>query len=58
MRVFVLDQNKQPLDPCHPARARKLLKKGMAQVFKRYPFTIILQTRAVEDSVTHPHSLS
>ncbi|NEO71477.1 RNA-guided endonuclease IscB [Moorena sp. SIO3H5] len=57
MRVFVLDQNKKPLDPCHPARARKLLNKGLAQVFKRYPFTIILQNRAVEDSVTHPHRI-
>ena len=26
-RVFVLDNNKQPLMPCHPARARELLKK-------------------------------
>lgn len=24
--VFVLDTNKQPLHPCHPARARKLLR--------------------------------
>ena len=27
-RVFVLDTNKNPLTPCHPARARELLKKG------------------------------
>jgi RRXRR protein/HNH endonuclease len=43
--VFVLDSNKQPLDPCHHARARELLKKGRAAVFKRYPFTIILKDR-------------
>ncbi|MGK7927636.1 MAG: RNA-guided endonuclease IscB [Spirulina sp.] len=43
MRVFVLDKNKRPLNPTHPARARKLLKNGRARVFKRFPFTIILQ---------------
>ncbi|MGK7927172.1 MAG: RNA-guided endonuclease IscB [Spirulina sp.] len=43
MRVFVLDKNKKPLNPTHPARARKLLKSGRAKVFKRFPFTIILQ---------------
>lgn len=42
MHVFVLDINKKPLNPCHPAVARKLLKQGRAAVFKRYPFTIIL----------------
>ncbi len=57
MRVFVLDKNKQPLDPCHPARARELLKKGRAKVFKRYPFTIIMQDRDVDNSVTHPHRI-
>jgi len=42
-RVFVLDKNRQPLMPCSPARARELLKKGKAAVFRRYPFTIILK---------------
>ena len=42
-RVFVLDTANRPLDPCHPARARKLLKQGKAAVYRRYPFTIILQ---------------
>src|SRR5689334_19798504 len=46
-QVFVLDTNKQPLAPTHPARARLLLKQGKAAVFKRYPFTLILK-RAVE----------
>lgn len=45
--VFVLDKNKKPLAPCHPAGARKLLKTGKAKVFKKYPFTIILE-REVE----------
>jgi len=44
-RVFVVDKNKQPLMLCHPARARELLKKGRATVFRRYPFTIILLDR-------------
>jgi 5-methylcytosine-specific restriction endonuclease McrA len=42
--VFVLDTNKHPLDPLHPARARLLLDSRQAAVFKRYPFTIILKT--------------
>ncbi|AOY83979.1 RNA-guided endonuclease IscB [Moorena producens JHB] len=57
MRVFVLDKNKKPLDPCHQAKARELLKKGRAKVFKRYPFTIILQDRKIDNSVTHSHRL-
>ena len=43
MRVFVLDKNKKPLNPTHPARARKLLKSGRAKTLKRFPFTIVLQ---------------
>ncbi|MBA3534607.1 MAG: RRXRR domain-containing protein, partial [Ardenticatenales bacterium] len=27
-KVFVVDTNKQPLAPCHPAKARKLLRTG------------------------------
>lgn len=57
MRVFVLDKNKQPLDPCHPARARELLKKGRAKVFKPYPFTIILQDRTVDYSSHQLYSI-
>ena len=57
MYVFVLDKNLKPLDPCHAARARELLKKGRAKVYRRYPFTIALQDRTVEKSVTHPHRL-
>lgn len=44
-RVLVIDKHKQPLMPCHPARARQLLKAGKAAVFRRYPFTIILKER-------------
>jgi 5-methylcytosine-specific restriction endonuclease McrA len=49
-RVFVLDHNRQPLMPCHPARARALLKMGKAAVFRRYPFTIILNERIGGDT--------
>jgi len=42
-RVFILDSNKQPLMPTHPAKARKLLAAGKAAVYRRYPFTIILK---------------
>jgi len=31
--------------PCHPARARDLLAKGKAAVFRQAPFTIILIER-------------
>lgn len=51
--VFVLDTNKQPLAPTHPARARMLLKEGKAAVWKRYPFTLILKRR-VEQPVCDP----
>lgn len=44
-RVFVLSQNKQQLMPCHPARARELLAKKSARVFRVNPFTIILTER-------------
>lgn len=43
--VFVLDTNRNPLMPCQPARARRLLKNGRASVFRRYPFTIIIHDR-------------
>ena len=55
MQVFVLDPDRKPLDPCSPARARILLAKGRAAVFRRYPFTIILKDRKAEDSVVHEH---
>ena len=45
-RVFVIDKLKQPLMPCHPARARALLNNGKAVVFRKFPMTIILTNRA------------
>ncbi|NEO70841.1 RNA-guided endonuclease IscB [Moorena sp. SIO3H5] len=52
MRVFVLNKNRQPLDPCRPARARILLSTGKAKVYRRYPFTIIL-TEEIKEPITH-----
>ncbi len=52
-KVFVLDTNKQPLNPVHAGTARILLKEGKAAVFKRYPFTIILKA-AIEKLQVHP----
>ena len=40
--IFVLNQNKDALDPCHPAVARKLLKGGKAAIYRKYPFSLIL----------------
>ncbi len=41
--VFVVDANKQPLNPVHPGRARLLLTQGQAAVLRRYPFTLVLK---------------
>jgi 5-methylcytosine-specific restriction endonuclease McrA len=46
MHAFVLDKDRKPLTPCRMARARILLKQGRAAVYRRFPFTIILQDRA------------
>lgn len=40
--VFVIDACKKPLDMCHPAKARKLLRSGKAKIYRKEPFTIIL----------------
>ena len=56
--VFVLSTDGQPLDPCHEARARKLLKAGRAAVWKRYPFTIRLKDCLAAEAITHEHRLN
>lgn len=48
--VFVLDKHHVPLQPCPPARARKLLTKGRAVIARHTPFTIRLKDRTVADS--------
>ena len=54
--VFLIDSNKTPLNPVHPSHAKKLLNQGKAAVFRRYPFTIILN-RVVENIITFPLTL-
>lgn len=43
MLVYVLNKQAQPLMPCKPQKARKLLQQGKAKVVQRTPFTIQLQ---------------
>lgn len=54
--VFLIDANKTPMNPIHPAQARKLMESGKAAVFRRYPFTLIMK-RVVENIVTYPLTL-
>ncbi|MFI5545227.1 RNA-guided endonuclease IscB [Streptomyces sp. NPDC051815] len=49
-RVFVLAKGGEPLMPCHPARARALLRSGRAAVARRVPFTIRLTQRTRAES--------
>ena len=50
-RVFVLDRRGNPLQPCRPDRARRLLKDGRARVHRMVPFVIRLVDRDVMSSV-------
>ena len=43
LKVYVVNLNGQPLMPCKPAKARKLLRDGKAEVVRRCPFTIRLR---------------
>lgn len=42
MVVYIINKHGNPLMPCSPTKARKLLKQGKAKVIKREPFTIQL----------------
>ncbi|MFE4575118.1 RNA-guided endonuclease IscB [Streptomyces chartreusis] len=48
--MFVLDRHHQPLMPCTPARARKLLTHGRAVVHRHTPFVIRLKDRIAPTS--------
>ncbi|WP_326577542.1 RNA-guided endonuclease IscB [Streptomyces sp. NBC_00481] len=48
--VPVLDKRGRPLMPCHPARAREMLRKGRAVVARYTPFTIRIKDRLLDDS--------
>lgn len=43
--VLVIDREGEALMPCHPARARQLLKAGKAAVHRQSPFTLRLTER-------------
>ncbi|MFK0109832.1 RNA-guided endonuclease IscB [Streptomyces sp. NPDC091217] len=49
-RVFVLSKDGRPLMPCHPARARELLRKRRAVVVRQTPFVIRLKDRTLAES--------
>lgn len=54
--VFLIDANKTPMNPIHPAHARELMESGKAAVFRRYPFTLIMN-RVVENIIAYPLTL-
>lgn len=54
--VFVIDASKKPLDMCHPAKARKLLRDGKAKIYRKEPFTIIL-TKVVDKPTENKYRL-
>ncbi len=47
-KVLVIDTEKRPLDPIHPAQARQLLRNKKAAIFRRFPFTLILKESCPE----------
>jgi 5-methylcytosine-specific restriction endonuclease McrA len=51
-KIFVIDTDKRPLNPIHPAQARQLLRNGNAAVFRRFPFTIILKEAHPDSSIS------
>jgi hypothetical protein len=51
-KIFVIDTNKQPLNPIHPAQARQLLRNKKAAVFRRFPFTLILKESTPDSSIS------
>ena len=54
-KVAVIDTEKKPLAPCHPAVARRLLKSGKAAVWRTYPFTIILKAAIPAEEIVAPN---
>jgi hypothetical protein len=45
LKARVYSAKGAPLAPCHPARARELVKKGRAQLITRKPLSIQLTDR-------------
>ncbi|MEA5566689.1 RNA-guided endonuclease IscB [Anabaena sp. UHCC 0399] len=51
-KVFVIDSEKRPLNPIHPAQARQLLRNKKAAIFRSFPFTIIFKEARPDSPVT------
>ena len=51
-KILVIDQEKRPLNPIHPARARQLLSHKKAAIFRRFPFTLILKESHPDSTVS------
>ena len=57
--IPVIDANEQPLAPCHPARARKLIKKGRAKPFIRWDlFCLQLVDKTIPPEEVHQSTLA
>ncbi len=52
-KIFVIDQDKRPLDPIHPAQARQLLRSKKAAIYRQFPFTLILKESRLKSPVSH-----
>lgn len=51
-KIFLIDSEKHPLDPIHPAQARQLLRNKKAAVYRRFPFTLILKESRPDSPVS------
>jgi 5-methylcytosine-specific restriction endonuclease McrA len=52
-KVFLIDTNKKPLNPIHPAQGRQLLRNKKAAIFRHFPFTLILK-ESKSDTLVEP----
>jgi hypothetical protein len=50
VRVHVVASDGRVLNPCHPARARELIRKGRALRLSRHPYTIRLLGTASQET--------
>lgn len=51
-KIFLLDTDKKPLYPIHPAPRRQLLRNKKAAIFRRFPFTLILKESRPDSTVS------
>jgi len=50
-KIFILDTEKRPLDPIHPAQARQLLRNKKAAVYRGFPLTLILKKSRIDSHI-------